>query len=254
MANYRLLALDLDGTVLTKDGQITDETKIWISRAIAAGVVVILATGRGLHQEIEVFREALGLDTPMVLANGGEVWEGTGKILERYYINKEDIRMLHSISTEAEADFEGYSVEKGLDEMNMWTDEMFDVDWITFSVRHENPLALNQLKKQVKDSATLEVISSAAATMDFSLKGISKESGVRKVCEHLNIEMESVMAIGDNLNDLKLIQSAGLGIAMGNANDKLKQVADKVTTSNEEDGVAKAIKKYLFEEQDVVGW
>ncbi|WP_186673605.1 HAD hydrolase family protein [Sporosarcina sp. BP05] len=81
---------------------------------------------------------------------------------------------------------------------------------------------------------------------------MSKESGVRRVCEYLNIEMESVMAIGDNLNDFKLIQSAGLGIAMGNADDKLKQVADRVTALNEEDGVAKAIKRYLFEEKDAV--
>ncbi|MBO0587474.1 Cof-type HAD-IIB family hydrolase [Sporosarcina sp. E16_8] len=252
MVNYRLLVLDLDGTVLTRDGQITDESKLWISRAIAAGVVVILATGRGLHQEIEAFREALDLDTPMVLANGGEIWEGTGKILERYYISKEDIRMLHSISIEAKAEFGGYSVEKGPDEKDIWTDEMFDFDWITFSIRHENPNALDHLKKHVENSATLEVISSASANMDFSLKGISKESGVRRVCEYLNIEMESVMAIGDNLNDFKLIQSAGLGIAMGNADDKLKQVADQVTASNEEDGVAKAIKRYLFEEKDAV--
>lgn len=248
--NYRLLALDLDGTVLTKDGKITAETKLAISRAIAAGVVVILATGRGLHQDIEVFREALVLDTPMVLANGGEIWAGTGLILERHYLDKEDIRMLQEVSIETKADFGGYSVENATDEMKIWTDEMFDFNWMTFSIRHENPMAFDELRKQLERSATLEVINSNPTSIDFSLKGITKESGVRRICEHLNIEMASVMAIGDNLNDLDLIKSAGLGIAMGNANDTLKQVADRVTASNEENGVAKAINRYLFEGED----
>lgn len=252
MVNYRLLALDLDGTVLTKDGQITAETKLAISRAVTAGVVVILATGRGLHQEIEVFREALGIDTPMVLANGGEIWARTGHILERHYINKEDIRMLHGMSIEAKADFGGYSVEKATEEMNVWTDEMFDFDWMTFSIRHDDSQAFNQLREQLEHSTTLEVIHSTPTSIDFSLKGVSKESGVKRLCEHLSIDMASVMAIGDNLNDFNLIQSVGLGIAMGNADDKLKQVADRVTASNEENGVAKAINSYLFDEKDVV--
>ena len=250
MVNYRLLALDLDGTVLTRNGQITEETKVWIKRAIDAGVIVILATGRGLYQ-VETFLKELDLETPMVLANGGEIWKKPGELLERYTIDKEDIRMLHSIAIEAEADFGGYSVEYATEEMNVWTDEMFHYNWITFSIRHENPTVLTQMKMHIDHSSTLEVISFAPANMDFSLKGISKESGVRKVCEYLNIDMDSVIAIGDNLNDLKLIQSAGLGIAMGNADEKLKQAADWVTASNEEDGVAKAIKNFLFAEQDL---
>ena len=251
MVKYRLLALDLDGTVLTKDGQITAETKLAISRATAAGVVVILATGRGLHQEIEVFREALKLETPMVLANGGEIWAGTGHILERHYIHKKDVRMLHAMSIEAKADFGGYSVERVTEEMNVWTDEMFDYDWMTFSIWHIDPLACDQLRKQMEHSTTLEVIHSTPTGLDFSLKGISKESGVRRICEHLSIDMASVMAIGDNLNDFNLVQSAGLGVAMGNADDKLKQVADRITDSNEENGVAKAINRYLFEGESI---
>lgn len=246
MANYRLLALDLDGTLLTNDGQITNKSKLAISRAVEAGVVVIFATGRGLHQKIDVFCKDLGLCTPMVLANGGEIWAEPGTVLERHYITKEDIRMLHSISMEAKADFGGYSAGHSKEEKDFWTNEMFDYDWMTFSIRHENPHSLNQLKKKVDQSTTLEVINSTSRGIDFSLKGISKESGVRRICEHLSIDMDSVMAIGDNLNDLFLIQSAGLGIAMGNANDMLKEVADVITSSNEEEGVSKAINLYLF--------
>lgn len=73
MSKYRLLALDLDETLLTKNKKVTDENKLWIDRAKQAGIVVIFATGRGLQRVVD-FRRTLELDTSMVLVNGAEVW------------------------------------------------------------------------------------------------------------------------------------------------------------------------------------
>lgn len=243
MVNYQLLALDLDETLLTKDKRITDEAKLWVTRSVEAGVVVIFATGRGL-QKIGEFRDVLEMDLPMVLVNGAEVWGKQELLLGRYYISKDDIRMLHNLALEAGASFWGYSVESLTGREN-WTEEMFKRDWMKFGIKHDNPQVINQLKARIR-SNTLEITSSSPINLEFSQKGVSKESGVRKVCEHMGIDMKNVMAIGDNLNDLRLIRSAGLGVAMGNADDRLKEIADVVTDTNEQNGVAKAIERYLF--------
>ncbi|TCP21878.1 hypothetical protein EV207_13920 [Scopulibacillus darangshiensis] len=244
MPDYRLLALDLDGTTLTDKKKITRKTKKWIHRAVDAGVTVIFATGRGV-QTAEQFWLELQLKAPMVLVNGAEIWEEPGQILKRHFLSGEDIERLHRLAVDEEAWFWGYSVES-LTNKNKWTDEMFEREWLKFGMRHDDPASITKLRELVDSWGTLEVTRSAPINMEISAKGISKESGVRMICDHLGIQMGHVMAIGDNLNDLQLIRAAGLGIAMANADEELKQAADAVTASNNRNGVARAIKRYIF--------
>ena len=75
---------------------------------------------------------------------------------------------------------------------------------------------------------------------------MSKASGLAKIAHDLGIDRNEVIAVGDSLNDLEMIQWAGLGVAMGNAEAAVKEAADEITATNEEDGVAKAIQRYLF--------
>lgn len=242
--HYRMLAIDLDGTTLTDDKRITDETKFWIRRAATNGVTVSFATGRGVQTAQSIWEE-LRLDSPMVLVNGAEVWESPGKLRERHIIAREDIYRLHLLAEEAGASFWGYSTES-LTSKRHWTEAMFERDWMKFGIRHDDLQVIRQLRDVVESWGTVEVTRSAPVNMEISPKGISKETGVRSVCELLGIDMREVMAIGDNLNDLRLIQSAGFGVAMGNADEELKRAADGYTDSNERDGVAKAIRHYLF--------
>jgi len=81
-------------------------------------------------------------------------------------------------------------------------------------------------------------------------KGVNKASGLKALAEHLGIPREQIMAIGDENNDIEMIEYAGLGVAMGNAPDSIKALADVTTTSNEEDGVATAIKRYVLQAQN----
>lgn len=244
MKRYRLLALDLDDTLLTKDKQISAANKKWIDKAHQAGVTVIFATGRGL-QKVEYLLEELALSGPMVLVNGAEIWAEKGKVLERHYINREDIHILHDLAERADAKFWGYSVES-LTHKRDWTTEMLDRSWLKFGIRHDDLAVINQLREAADQLPNISVTRSAPFNMEVSFKGISKGSGVRRLCDYLDIKMTEVMAIGDNLNDIRLIKAAGLGIAMGNADPELKRVADAVTDHHEKDGVAKAIQRYLF--------
>lgn len=244
MAQYQLLALDLDETLLTRDKQITEENKYWVQQAVEAGVTVIFATGRGLER-VEPLRKELNLETPMVLTNGAEIWRKPGDLIERYHLETATVRKLHSLASEAEAAFWGYNDEE-LVGHHRWTEEMFAHNWQKFGMRHQDLKIINELRKETETIPGVEVTRSASDNIEVSVEGISKKTGVKTVCEHLKLTSEDVMAIGDNLNDYQLIRYAGLGVAMGNADKQLKEVADQVTLTNEENGVAHAIEQYLL--------
>lgn len=94
---------------------------------------------------------------------------------------------------------------------------------------------------------TLEVTRSAPTNMEISVKGTTKESGVREVCQMLGFSMSDVIAMGDSDNDAKLLKAAGLGVAMANGEEHIKSIADVITATNNEDGVAQAIRKFVFQ-------
>lgn len=103
-----------------------------------------------------------------------------------------------------------------------------------------------KVRKEIAENDSLSVVISDINYLDVNEKGIDKASGVKNLAKYLDIELLDVICIGDNENDIEMIQEAGLGIAMENACDELLQVCDYVTTSNDNYGVAKAINKYII--------
>lgn len=249
MANYKMLALDLDGTTLNEEGIVTDTTRYWIQKAVDSGVLVIFSTGRGMQTVMDLWN-SLELNGPMVLLNGAELWTGREQLCERHFLKPEEIRRLHRLALEADAHFWGYSVESLTSRKN-WTEEMFERRWMKFGMHHPDLSVISKLRELASEIDTIEISRSAAVNVEISPRGISKESGVRTICSRLGIDMREVMAIGDNMNDYRLIRAAGLGIAMGNADEALKAVADGQTDTNARDGVAKAIQRYIFDDGQV---
>ena len=101
----------------------------------------------------------------------------------------------------------------------------------------------SQYLKQFPD---IQVVDGGFANLEFNKAGISKATGVRFLSEYLGVSVNDVIAIGDSENDIEMLKIAGTGIAMGNAVEEAKAAADDITASNDEDGVAKAIEKYLL--------
>ena len=244
MSTYKMIALDLDETVLTRNKEISTENRKWIHRAYNEGVIVAIATGRG-YKAVKDIYESLGLDIPMVLANGAEIWGKSGQILKRLYIEKSDIRMLHDLAKNANLTFWGYSDNQHVP-AKKWTEESFALNFFKFAMRSDDPQMIHHLRKKLQDYETIKVTWSNTDLVEISRKGVSKETGIKILCDHLGINLSEVMAIGDNMNDIELIQAAGLGVAMGNAQPEVKAVADETTDTNENDGVAKAIQKHVL--------
>ncbi|NBI28882.1 Cof-type HAD-IIB family hydrolase [Chengkuizengella marina] len=241
---YKLLALDMDGTVLNENREISDVNKDAINKALNSGVIVSFATGRG-YQSIEPYIHELNLDTPIVAVNGSEVWKNPKQLMQRHLLEVEVIKKMHDIALHYDTWFWGYTVE-GLFNKEQWTDNLHDYQWLKFGYYTEDDSKIKQIFETIKAWGTLELTNSHPSNLELNPKGISKASGLQALCNWKEFNMSEVIAMGDSMNDLAMIKSAGLGVAMGNAQDIIKKEADIVTLTNDEDGVAKIIEEYIL--------
>lgn len=168
--------------------------------------------------------------------------------MERHVLPSEGVRELVKFAEANGARFWGYSVES-LTHSRDWSEEMYERNWLKFGIRHDDLTTIDSLRAEVRSWGRYEVTQSHPVNMEISCLGISKAYGLKKVCEYLDIELSQVMAIGDSLNDYKMLESVGLSVAMANGMQEIKNVADVITATNDEDGVARAIEKYIFNEQ-----
>ncbi|MEI7025446.1 Cof-type HAD-IIB family hydrolase [Paenibacillus sp. y28] len=243
MADYKLIALDMDGTLLREDKEISELNKTWIHRAEAAGMTVMMSTGRGIFSTMP-YIEQLQLGSPIITSNGSEVWKAPGAIHRRELLRAEEVRELHALAVKHDTWYWAYSVE-GLFNRDNWCEDVESQEWLKFGYYTEEDDTLAEVHAALKARGGLELTNSHPSNIEVNPQGVSKASAVEEVCRLLGIGMHQVVAMGDSLNDLAVIRAAGLGVAMGNAQDAVKADADLVTATNEEDGVALVIRDIL---------
>lgn len=269
----KLVGLDLDGTLLNDNHEISDENKVIIENLKELEVKVVLASGREIESMIWASNE-LKLDTPLIALNGAIVTDNKGEnVLFDKPLNLKKIKDLfidlydngrfmliffkdEVIATDNNDEyyniFTKYSnviprrvnnVVKYLDDNNLWN----SVYKIIFSDEEEVLIKLrDDLKGKIDEEYTL------AFSMPFYLElydsNVSKGKALEYVANMYGIRNDEIMAIGDGENDLSMIEFAKIGIAMDNAPDFIKERANYVTSSNIENGVFHAIKKFIYNE------
>lgn len=267
MSKYRMLAIDLDDTLLNCRLEISPLTKEYIGRAREAGVHVTLATGR-MYRSAQPYARELGLDLPLITYQGALVKEALSEevLLHRpvpLELAREAIRLVNRL---------GYHI-------NVYVNDQLYVEKITPEAEKYRQISgvpvypVGDLLKFLDQDPTKVLVVGDEAKMDQLWKDMGKHFGdslhVTKSKPHFlelshplatkghaldilakgwGLNREQIIAIGDSYNDLEMVEYAGLGVIMGNANDEVKGRADYVTCSNEEDGVAEVIKKFIFEE------
>lgn len=265
--HYRMIALDLDGTLNNDEKKITQRTKEALIAVQKQGVVVVLASGRptpGLKRESDEL-ELEKYHGLLLSYNGGRIIDAsTGEIIyERSLPKTTAVRLLKHL--------EAYPVTPIVDDSSYY----YTTDRKDFMVEFEsrlnhmeikivnniadeidfNPVKIliaapNELLIPVSDAVMkpftyeLSFIQSTPFYLEATMKGIDKASSLRNICDYLHINPSEVMAFGDAQNDISMLQFAGLGVAMGNAIDQVKEIADEVTLSNNEDGIAHTLHKY----------
>ncbi|KQO01067.1 Cof-type HAD-IIB family hydrolase [Paenibacillus sp. Leaf72] len=248
MADYKLVALDMDGTLLNELSEISDENALWIRKALDAGITVSFSTGRGFRSALP-FAEQLQLETPMITVNGGEIWKKPHVLHRRALLDPDYVQRLHKIAQKhAGTWFWAYST-KDIYNLEKWITPADDYEahhWLKFGYYTEDDVVLKKIYEEVSEWDALEITNSSTSNWEMNPKGITKASALSELCEVMGIEMSQVVAVGDSLNDIAAIRDAGLGVAMGNAQDAVKEAADVITLSNNEHGVAEIIKKYVL--------
>lgn len=269
--DIRLIALDLDGTLLTSRKTVSEKNKKALKEAADRGIQVVLATGRTINSIQAVIQE-LPFIRYAVLENGALVQDlSTGEIIRNVPLPKGKMTELLRLSKEkgfycdcfidgegvSARGLKGFLKEVPLDEYtrDLITKSRREVDnFPELVAEHEGRIDKANLmfrtKEQRQEIAELigrdrEVIgtNSLGVNVEVNHKDAIKGRGVQALADFLHIPMDTVMAFGDSDNDLSMIEMAGAGIAMGNAGDDIKAAARYITKPNDEDGVAAMVER-----------
>jgi Cof subfamily protein (haloacid dehalogenase superfamily) len=266
-----MIVMDMDDTLLNQDHEVSDANKSAILEAQRAGITIVLASGRPTPAMASVANELqLNSNGGFVISyNGAFVtdWSNQNVLFETCltkYENDMLVDAAHAQQLNLHTYIEGDIVT---DEMNPYTDIEAEltsmpirlVDDLKRAVQGKVPKVLmvaepNKLKTAAdslrKSLAGRFMISiSKPFFLEFTNQEVDKSRGISVLCEKLGFSKTDVMAIGDSYNDLTMIRDCGTGVAMGNAPEDIKETADVITLSNEQNGVADIIRKVIESQQ-----
>jgi Cof subfamily protein (haloacid dehalogenase superfamily) len=279
MKRYKIIALDIDGTLLNSCGRVPDRTNKTIHRAAEEGLVILVVTGRRFFTAKQRVLQLELPNTLLAVHNGAILKQLSGELLYHRLLPRDTAQQAVEVSkemglcpvvfagTDDEAtvlveDYGGKldSWERGYLKENQrflrevdnlstnLPDDVIEVICVvpTANLHRLAEIFEERLNGQVKP-IVVTTADSQRAFIGLTSPDVSKREPLRFLAEKENIDRTEIIAIGDNYNDLEMLEFAGVGVVMDNAVPELKQMGFHVTASNNEDGVAKALEKFVFE-------
>jgi Cof subfamily protein (haloacid dehalogenase superfamily) len=273
-AKIRLVVCDLDGTLLNGRKEISERNLEAIREARRKGVVTTICSGR-LYSMIGVYARRLTLDVPFIASNGGAVFDPVErKILHQELLPADEARLLFGFCRQNGLDYCALGSEGGFfspggrcvkrfENYNRLAEEagIETIPIRLFDDGHENALRTPLHKSLIyradegaealvenflRTREALGYTFSDAVVIDVVAAKVDKGHGVRQLARIMGVGKEEICVFGDYDNDLPMFREAGLAIAMGNACERAKDLADAVTSANDDDGVANALRKYIL--------
>lgn len=283
---YKMIVLDLDGTLLNDYKKVSKENVDLIKRAYnEKGIISVIATGRPLGYASEICNIYGNCFASYIIACNGAIIKNskTNEYINKVTFTNDEILNLRKIYIEEKADYmmlyteeqaitetrDGRTLENSGASVSNNENDIVNIQ----NIVEENPNLMKllcliggdiqALDKVIKRINMLEEIETSVICsyicktetttfeskyIDIMKKGCSKKNAINILAKELGIKQEEIIVMGDGGNDISMFESAGLKIAMENAEEYLKEKADFITASNNENGVAKAIKKFIFNE------
>lgn len=261
----RLVAIDQDGTLLDRHGQLSEQNGRAIRRVLAQGVMVIIATGKSPASARGVVA-GLGLEAPGVFTQGLIVMAADGSVLfEKGLAPETAVSVIHFAETH-QLPILAYCGERMLAaQENKYSHLLHDhyhepqpeivgslLPWVGNITM--NKLLISDESNTASTRAALEqlvgnravVLQAVQEYLEILPPNTSKGKGLLRLLAHLQIDPTEVLAIGDGENDLEMLQLAGIGVAMGNAGTAVRAIANHVVASNDHNGVAEALEKFVL--------
>ncbi|MBW1604800.1 sugar-phosphatase [Lactobacillus sp. Sy-1] len=266
--DIKLIAIDIDGTLVDDDKVLREPTKQAIAAARQKGIKIVLCTGRPISG-VEKYLEELsisGSDEYAITFNGSTVQDANGKVITNHTITYDDFVDTEALARKFDVNYQIetpeaiYAFNRDLSRYSIYESSIVRLPikfrtpedikpelTITKSMFVSSPEKITHAKANIPTAIQdkLYVVQTEPFFLEFLNKKISKGNALRELAEKLDLKPENIMAIGDQGNDLSMIKFAGLGVAMGNAIEDNKQAAQFVTKRNVENGVAYAINKFV---------
>jgi Cof subfamily protein (haloacid dehalogenase superfamily) len=264
--SYKLIAIDLDDTLLGADHQISEPTKEVIKQAQERGIKVVIATGR-MHASAKPYAQQLGLTGPIITYNGaltkkvasGDVVEHKPVSLELTkeiagYAQNNDLHLnlylndnlyFNQDSSEAKyyQDLAGIKGEVIREDLDQFIDQA-STKLIIIDEDDRVQEVLAELQSKYVDR--LHITTSKSVFVEIMNPEVNKGQAVANLAEKYGYQASEVIAIGDSYNDQEMLEYAGLGVAVDNAWPEVKESADYITKAHDEEGVAEVIKKFVL--------
>ena len=268
--HYKVVVIDIDGTLVSNDGTISADNRKALSRANEMGLKICLSTGRaiqacrGIITQLELDGYHIFFDGALVSSSRPE------RVVYSRPISRETLRQVIDFSRDNDISIDLYSASRYYVERETWSSSLhrdfFGVEptmtefanlWEQDTIikagmvitSAEELAKTEAIRDQFTDRLRFSLVKTPSYPntefVNIVAPGVSKGSAMVALSEHMGIEKGEIVAIGDGMNDIELLASSGLGIAMGNAPDEVKAVADEVTLDTNNSGLAAAIEKLL---------
>ncbi|WP_431802649.1 Cof-type HAD-IIB family hydrolase [Halobacillus andaensis] len=244
LKDIKLIALDMDGTLLNTEEKVTEENYKAVQEAKDKGIHVVLSTGRSLDRCRDI-AESLGRSSYIVTINGGEIYNDKFELVDQTLLDSKLVERLWELRQQHEVHYWSTTVQGQFNSTENFDKEVKDYEWLKFGFDIEDDEIRKVILDELLENKALEISNSSPTNIEVNPAGVNKAAALLKVCERLDLNMENVMSVGDSLNDLAMIKEAGIGVAMGNAQEDVKKAAAWVTDTNNNNGVAKAIRSVL---------
>lgn len=273
---YKLICIDVDGTLLNSKHRITNRTKDMILKAHELGVHIVISTGR-MYTDAEYYSNLIGVKSPVIASNGAFIKEkDNDKVIYKDVLGEE-------LSLQLLALFRKYAIKPYFStpdkfyygnfmfKLFYWANKLIGTrknnlnmqyifswsQWreilqrekaniVKGEIIYKNPALIYEIRNELRKIPQLEIVDSSRYNIEITRKGVSKGKAVEMLATLYGLKREEIITIGDSQNDVSMLEYAGLGIAMGNASDEVKQKADYITDSNDNEGVANAIHKFIL--------
>lgn len=280
----KLIALDLDGTLLTSDKKISSKTFKLLKYLADSGIKIVICTGRN-YTDAKIFGESICNNSIIVSANGAYIVDlYNNKILYNKMLSSKSIDIIMNLCKSYNstpcfhtpyADYYGNDFIEFLNNKNIKNFHQYlnkknkciyiegYENWENVIKKEKNQLTkallynkdlniVKDMEKYLIDTGQFEVTSSLRFDIGLSIsnleaneKGVTKGHGLQIISEYCNIDKKNMIAFGDGNNDISMLEYAGKGIVMGNCSNTLKMMKFEITDTNENDGIAQTLEKYL---------
>lgn len=272
MNKYDLIALDMDGTLLTDEQLISGATKAAIDKAVLNGKTVVLSTGRSPAELLD-YKEELENIRYYICENGAllydsmkecvidsqsiptEIADELIKIAETWevmiYVASNGRAMFTSSDLDRMKDFHIEQYRDVIARTSILHDNIIESYWKEpFPIEKINFFSVSpekrEILKETLEKYPLTIVYAEETSLEVSPPNMSKGIGLQKFCDFLSVSINRTIAVGDSDNDAEILKKAGLSVAMGNARPYIKELCDVVVSDNNHDGCAEAIEKYLL--------